>query len=111
MHDFFIVFYVLFFQGLTPPSSPPAKPSPFCVPEPQPAPASMAAGPVVVARRDATTETQDSSTATEPECLGPCEPGTSVTLEGIVWQETENGEYWVMVYSMYKLSVHVDSCE
>lgn len=29
---------------------------------------------------------------TEPECLGPCEPGTSVTLEGIVWHETENGE-------------------
>lgn len=27
---------------------------------------------------------------TEPECLGPCEPGTSVTLEGIVWHETEN---------------------
>lgn len=30
-------------------------------------------------------------TITEPECLGPCEPGTSVTLEGIVWQETEGG--------------------
>lgn len=29
---------------------------------------------------------------TEPECLGPCEPGTSVTLEGIVWNETENGK-------------------
>lgn len=31
------------------------------------------------------------STITEPDCLGPCEPGTSVTLEGIVWQETEGG--------------------
>lgn len=31
------------------------------------------------------------ATITEPDCLGPCEPGTSVTLEGIVWQETENG--------------------
>lgn len=31
-------------------------------------------------------------TITEPECLGPCEPGTSVTLEGIVWHETEGGE-------------------
>jgi len=31
-------------------------------------------------------------TVTEPDCLGPCEPGTSVTLEGIVWHETENGE-------------------
>lgn len=30
-------------------------------------------------------------TITEPECLGPCEPGTSVTLEGIVWQETDGG--------------------
>lgn len=29
------------------------------------------------------------ATITEPECLGPCEPGTSVTLEGIVWHETE----------------------
>lgn len=32
------------------------------------------------------------ATITEPDCLGPCEPGTSVTLEGIVWQETENGK-------------------
>lgn len=30
-------------------------------------------------------------TITEPDCLGPCEPGTSVSLEGIVWQETEGG--------------------
>jgi len=30
-------------------------------------------------------------TITEPDCLGPCEPGTSVTLEGIVWQETDGG--------------------
>ena len=29
---------------------------------------------------------------TEPECLGPCEPGTNVTLEGIVWTETDHGE-------------------
>lgn len=29
---------------------------------------------------------------TDPDCLGPCDPGTSVTLEGIVWNETENGE-------------------
>lgn len=29
------------------------------------------------------------STMTEPDCLGLCEPGTSVTLEGIVWHETE----------------------
>lgn len=30
-------------------------------------------------------------TSIDPECLGPCEPGTSVSLEGIVWQETECG--------------------
>ena len=24
--------------------------------------------------------------------LGPCEPGTSVTLEGIMWHETKGGE-------------------
>lgn len=32
-------------------------------------------------------------TITEPDCLGPCEPGTSVTLEGIVWHETEGGMF------------------
>lgn len=31
-------------------------------------------------------------TVTEPDCLGPCEPGSSVTLEGIVWHETQGGE-------------------
>lgn len=36
-------------------------------------------------------------TITEPECLGPCEPGTTVTLEGIVWQETEGGKYNLLV--------------
>nr|CAD7260715.1 unnamed protein product [Timema shepardi] len=34
-------------------------------------------------------------TITEPDCLGPCEPGTSVTLEGIVWHETEGGKTYV----------------
>jgi len=34
-------------------------------------------------------------TITEPDCLGPCEPGTSVTLEGIVWHETEGGEWYL----------------
>ena len=31
-------------------------------------------------------------TMTEPDCLGPLDPGTSVTLEGIVWHETDGGE-------------------
>ncbi|XP_037079590.1 zinc finger protein 608-like [Pollicipes pollicipes] len=30
-------------------------------------------------------------TRMEPDCLGPCEPGTTVNLEGIVWQETHGG--------------------
>jgi hypothetical protein len=42
---------------------------------------------------DVSTETSHVGTITEPDCLGPCEPGTSVSLEGIVWQETENGKY------------------
>lgn len=39
---------------------------------------------------DAGTST-DASTLTEPENLGPCEPGTAVNLEGIVWHETDTG--------------------
>jgi hypothetical protein len=38
------------------------------------------------------TETSSIGVATDPDCLGPCEPGTNVLLEGIVWQETENGQ-------------------
>ncbi|KAF0312555.1 Zinc finger protein 609 [Amphibalanus amphitrite] len=30
-------------------------------------------------------------TLLEPDSLGPCEPGTTVNLEGIVWQETQGG--------------------
>ena len=33
----------------------------------------------------------DASTLTEPEILGPCEPGTAVNLDGIVWHETDTG--------------------
>lgn len=39
---------------------------------------------------------------TEPECLGPCEPGTSVNLEGIVWHETEEGKaFKYVLYLLY----------
>lgn len=38
-------------------------------------------------------------TITEPDCLGPCEPGTSVTLEGIVWHETEGGMSTITTFS------------
>ena len=33
----------------------------------------------------------EAATMTEPESLGPCEPGTAVRLQGIVWQETDKG--------------------
>jgi len=42
-------------------------------------------------KADACVGTCSASTMTEPDCLGPCEPGTAVTLEGIVWHETEGG--------------------
>ncbi|XP_018608179.1 zinc finger protein 609-like [Scleropages formosus] len=46
---------------------------------------------IMVRTRSVAVNTADVALATEPECLGPCEPGTSVNLEGIVWQETEDG--------------------
>lgn len=44
-----------------------------------------------VSTQEASTDTVDMAVATEPDCLGPCEPGTHVNLEGIVWHESENG--------------------
>ncbi|XP_043933427.1 zinc finger protein 609 isoform X2 [Protopterus annectens] len=46
---------------------------------------------IMVRTRSVGVNTCDVALVTEPECLGPCEPGTSVNLEGIVWQETEDG--------------------
>ncbi|XP_076879882.1 zinc finger protein 609b isoform X2 [Brachyhypopomus gauderio] len=46
---------------------------------------------LMVRTRSVAVNTSDAASATDPECLGPCEPGTSVNLEGIVWQETEDG--------------------
>lgn len=46
----------------------------------------------VASRRDVCVGTSV-ATLTDPDCLGPCEPGTSVMLEGIVWHETEGGEF------------------
>ena len=45
-----------------------------------------------VTTQEASTDTVDIAVATEPECLGPCEPGTHVNIEGIVWHESENGK-------------------
>ncbi|ROI37149.1 Zinc finger protein 609 [Anabarilius grahami] len=47
---------------------------------------------IMVRTRSVAVNTSDVALATEPECLGPCEPGTSVNLEGIVWQETEDAK-------------------
>lgn len=47
---------------------------------------------LMVRTRSVAVNTSDVALSTEPECLGPCEPGTSVNLEGIVWQETEDGK-------------------
>ncbi|XP_077451791.1 zinc finger protein 609-like [Stigmatopora argus] len=66
-------------------------------PGPTPAPPasggdiSSACEQIMVRTRSVAVNTADAAQATEPECLGPCEPGTSVNLEGIVWQETEDG--------------------
>ena len=37
--------------------------------------------------------TTDIGVMTEPDALGPCEPGTTVHLDGIVWQETDTGKF------------------
>ncbi|KAM9360171.1 LOW QUALITY PROTEIN: zinc finger protein 608 [Symphorus nematophorus] len=50
---------------------------------------------LVVRTRSIGTNTQDGGVSGALEgdsaCLGPCQPGTSVNLEGIVWHETEEG--------------------
>ncbi|MBN3288074.1 ZN608 protein, partial [Polyodon spathula] len=46
---------------------------------------------LLVRTRSMGVNTCEAGAVTEPECLGPCEPGTSVNLEGIVWHETEEG--------------------
>lgn len=56
---------------------------------------------LAVRTRSIGTNTQDGggSGALEGEstCLGPCQPGTSVNLEGIVWHETEEGKESVLL--------------
>lgn len=82
-------------------SLPPQMESPVSTPAPPPlhllstVGSSEIASPceqIMVRTRSVAVNTSDVALATEPECLGPCEPGTSVNLEGIVWQETEDGK-------------------
>nr|XP_057925497.1 zinc finger protein 608 isoform X2 [Doryrhamphus excisus] len=62
---------------------------------PPPPPSCHQAKQLVVRTRSVGTNTQDSSGTPGPEgdsdLTGPCQPGTSVNLEGIVWHETEEG--------------------
>ncbi|XP_029475450.1 zinc finger protein 608 isoform X2 [Rhinatrema bivittatum] len=81
----------------TVPAPPPPIPSsitPQILPSYFPPSSSNIAAPVeqlLVRTRSVGVNTCEVGVVTEPECLGPCEPGTSVNLEGIVWHETEEG--------------------
>ncbi|XP_031425972.1 zinc finger protein 608 isoform X2 [Clupea harengus] len=44
-----------------------------------------------VRTRSVGTSTQEPEQASDAAHMGPCQPGTSVNLEGIVWHETEEG--------------------
>lgn len=45
-----------------------------------------------VKTRSVGTNTQEAEKTFESSYMEPCQPGTSVNLEGIVWHETEEGE-------------------
>lgn len=68
---------------------------------------------LLVRTRSVGVNTCEVGVVTEPECLGPCEPGTSVNLEGIVWHETEEGKYHLFLFylplpsSPWCISVHL----
>lgn len=64
---------------------------------------------LMVRTRSVAVNTSDVALSTEPECLGPCEPGTSVNLEGIVWQETEDGKNTVDVSITEMIGVYITS--
>jgi len=51
--------------------------------------------------QDAATDTNDVAVGTDPDCLGPCEPGTNVALEGIVWHESENGNIATFLKALF----------
>lgn len=59
---------------------------------------------LVVRTRSIGTNTQEGGTSGALEgdsaCLGPCQPGTSVNLEGIVWHETEEGKEFLNIQPM-----------
>lgn len=64
---------------------------------------------LLVRTRSVGVNTCEVGVVTEPECLGPCEPGTSVNLEGIVWHETEEGKY-TLLFSIFLCPLPHDVC-
>lgn len=100
LYSGFEVSHVFFFPHC-PPLLPSQMESPVSTPAPPPLHLLATVGnseiaspceQIMVRTRSVAVNTSDVALATEPECLGPCEPGTSVNLEGIVWQETEDGK-------------------
>ncbi|KAM8865416.1 zinc finger protein 608 [Synchiropus picturatus] len=79
----------------------PAPPTPAQPGVPSPAPQSFSppthptsnSKQLAVRTRSVGTNTQEGGVVggLEGNCFGPCQPGTSVNLEGIVWHETEEG--------------------
>ena len=49
-------------------------------------------------------------TMTDPDSLGPCEPGTAVKLQGIVWQETDKGRFSLNQYFCLLIDVSTTVC-
>ncbi len=48
-------------------------------------------------------KTVDQSSVTDESSFGSCEPGTSVVLQGIVWNETDKGIYiYKFYFSLFK---------
>ncbi len=64
----------------------------------------------MVTSHDVGVETCSVGVVTDPDCLGPCEPGSSVTLEGIIWQETDNGELCTTSGKIPDRTMHVSTC-
>ena len=46
----------------------------------------------------------EASTMTDPNLLGPCQPGTAVKLQGAVLQESEKGKMLVNWFLLYQIN-------
>ena len=45
---------------------------------------------------------------TEPDCLGPLDPGTTVSLEGIVWNESD-GKWCILLALLWYMQLQNES--